>query len=584
VACDGTAEPPLDAAFTDAGERGASDAIPWDSDGRWPDLGWDGATDAIPAVDAALDGGVADSGASDTGSPGDTGYADADPPDDGLWRSTLYPEEWTPSHSLGSRFLHDFSYAGYKNSEVAPTTTSTIRLDVTTFGADPTGAADSTSAVQDAIDAAPEGSVVYFPTGEYRFDGRLNVRTSSVVLAGDGSTASRLYFTQHQNMAYGSHITVSGQVSHDLELTLAADAESRATTVFVEDASQLAIGDDIAIGWVITSEFIRVHGMTGTWQAFNDDWQAFFRRQVIAVDTSTTPHAVHIDVPLRYPAWTRDQASIRREHGYLTDCGVEGLGLANAVGWSDAWAQNQIHALELRGVADCWVRDVASFASPGAPSRGRGAGTHLQSGGIVVRGSKRVTVADSSMEKPENRGGGGNGYLFEVRTSSEILFRDCVAKAGRHNFIQNWGFGATGIVWLRVHSEGGVAALSEAIPFGQVGYSEFHHSLATANLIDSSQMDDGWSAVNRGSYSSGAGHSATENVLWNTVGAGTIRSFQFRHGYVVGTAPTITVRTNPVLGEGDGANPDDWHEGIGEAATLEPQSLFEDQLRRRLGR
>ena len=64
----------------------------------------------------------------------------------------------------------------------------------------------------------------------------------------------------------------------------------------------------------------------------------------------------------------------------------------------------------------------------------------------------------------ENIGGGGNGYLFEVRQSMRILFRDCVAKKGRHNFIQNWGFGTTGCVWLQVESEDGVSGLDETFP------------------------------------------------------------------------------------------------------------------------
>ena len=40
------------------------------------------------------------------------------------WRSALYPEGWTPetTDSQG-RFLHDFSYAGYRLGEVEPPST-----------------------------------------------------------------------------------------------------------------------------------------------------------------------------------------------------------------------------------------------------------------------------------------------------------------------------------------------------------------------------------------------------------------------------------------------------------------------------
>lgn len=142
--------------------------------------------------------------------------------------------------------------------------------------------------------------------------------------------------------------------------------------------------------------------------------------------------------------------------------------------------------------------------------------------------SKRVSVVERTLSDTQNIGSGGNGYLFEVRQNNKMLFRDCVAKNSRHNFIQNWGFGTTGCVWLRVESEGGTSGLSETFPTGLTGYSEFHYSLAIANLIDSSVFHDGFSIVNRGPYSTGAGHTGTENVFWNTGGTGTLRSQQFK--------------------------------------------------------
>jgi hypothetical protein len=240
--------------------------------------------------------------------------------------------------------------------------------------------------------------------------------------------------------------------------------------------------------------------------------------------------------------------------------------------------------LELDGVADCWITDVASFVSPAAPASGDGVNTHVQSGGLLVQRSKRVTVANTALERSQNRGSGGNGYLFEVRQSSEVLFADCVGRDGRHNFIQNWGFGATGIVWLRVTSSGGRAYPSQGFPLASVGLSELHHSLATANLVDSSRFDDGWGMVNRGSESTGAGHTGTENVVWNARGRGDIRSLQFGWGYVIGADPRLDVITTIGPGAGAGTEPEDWVEGDGAAETLVPQSLYEDQLARRLGR
>ena len=191
------------------------------------------------------------------------------------------------------------------------------------------------------------------------------------------------------------------------------------------------------------------------------------------------------------------------------------------------------------------------------------------------------------MEKSQNRGGGGCGYLFEVRVSNEILFVDCTARAGRHNFIQNWGFGVTGCVWLRCFSEDGFAVSLQGLPFiGQTGFSEFHHSLATGNLIDSSTFHDGFKAVNRQDWSTGAGHTATQNIFWNNSGNGKIHSRQWDWGCIIGTSGNLDAVTS--LGglfntEAEGTEPEDFTEGLGQGETLYPSSLFEEQLLLRLG-
>ncbi|APR87263.1 hypothetical protein A7982_12612 [Minicystis rosea] len=502
------------------------------------------------------------------------------------WRSALYPEDWSPSSTdAAGNFLHDFSYAGYHNGESPPgAPASAAILDVVaSFGADPTGATDATKAVQQALDAASAqgGAVVLFPAGLYRIDGTLLVQASKIVLRGAGAEASRLHFTKSQGMSDAAHLRFAGDGTTDLEILLSQNGAPRATFVEVEDPGALAPGDDILIGWNISPEFIEEHGMTGTWQAFNGTWQPFFRRTVVAIDKGVSPPRVVIDVPIRYPAKLRDKASIRRQKGLLRECGVESLGIANAVSWDDAWSVTRSHVIEFYAVADGWIRDVASFPSPSAPTSGKGAGAHLQTGGLLINESKRVTVSGVSLGLAENRGDGGNGYLFEVQRSNEILFRDSVGDGGRHNFIQNWGFGTTGCVWSRIQSRNGLSMVTKDDTVSPTGLSEFHHSLATANLIEASTFDDGFSIVNRQDESTGAGHTGTQNVLWNLSGKGMVRSLQFQTGYLIGTQGLYPVTESP-LPMGQGTAPVDWIEGLERGSDLQPPSLYDDQLARRL--
>lgn len=501
-------------------------------------------------------------------------------------RSSLYPKDWTPGfRDSQGRFLHDVSYSGYKNGEVAiPDQPQGLTYDVVAqFGADPTGGMDATSAIQAALNAAGSagGGVVFLPKGLYRCDGLLDVSKPGVVIRGAGPSVSQLYFTRAQGMSDLAHLTLHGAIAAEKPLPLTAEGENQGRVVQVADASSLAAGDDVSVGWAITDEFVAEHGMTGTWTVFRNQWKPFFRRRVVAVDRTQSPHRVTLDVPLRYPAKLRDGAAVRRETGYLKDCGVEHLGIANAVAWGDAWKSQRAHAIALNAVKDCWLRDVQSFAppTPGA------AAFHLQNGGIVIKDSKRVTVADLRLESAQNRGDGGCGYLYEVSTSSEVLIRDSIGRNGRHNFIQNWDFGTTGLVFLRCHSEGSAIVFSETLPVTYPAASEYHHSLTMACLVDSPNILDTWAAQNRGLESSGAGHTATQDIFWNVRGSatGTVRSFQYGWGYVIGTRSVI-VDTDPFGAGAVGTQPQDFVELEDQAEKLDPPSLYEDQLRRRLGR
>lgn len=500
------------------------------------------------------------------------------------WRSALYPADWTPAfRDAQGRGLPDFSYAGYHNGEAPlPSAIPGPVFDaVKQFHADATGASDSTAAIQAAIDAAAKakGGTVLLPAGLYRCDGLLQVTQSGVVIRGAGPMQTKLEFTRAKDLSDTTNLNFRGAVKEGKDLPLARDGEKGSFDVFLADSGALAPGDDVAVGWTITDAFVADHGMTGVWKSFNGKWRPFFRRTVRAIDRRASPARVTLDVPLRYPARTRDGASVRVETGYLKEVGVEGIAVTNAVAPDGAWASVRAHVIGFDGVKDAWMRDVKSFASPLPEAQG----AHLQNCGVIVAASKRVTIADSTLAKAQNRGPSGCGYLFEITRSSEILIRDCDGVEGRHNFIQNWDFGTSGCVFLRVRSRGGVSLISKAVPLGMPGLCEYHHSLAMANLVDGATLDDGWYAGNRGAESSGAGWSATDDAFWNCRGRGMLASWQYGVGFVIGTQG-LNVMTGMSGPYAAGSEPEDFTEGIGAGAGLEPASLYEDQLARRMGK
>ena len=103
--------------------------------------------------------------------------------------------------------------------------------------------------------------------------------------------------------------------------------------------------------------------------------------------------------------------------------------------------------------------------------------------------------------------------------------------------------------------------------------------------------------------SSGAGFTATQTVFWNTRVVAThpstrraaegfaagfaVETSQFGWGYAIGTsgpgsAVVTRVLTNSYWATLDTGAPADFTEGVGMGATLFPQSLYEEQRRRRL--
>jgi hypothetical protein len=521
----------------------------------------------------------------------DTGTEPTDTGDSPLpegWRSALFPDDWEPGWvvDVGDggpvAQLQDFSYAGYRAGE-APLP-SLEELDtsemesIVDHGADPTGLTDSTASIQLAIDtvAAAGGGVVFVPAGDYRIDGLIEVRQSGTVLLGESTESARLSFTRSAGMTDVNHLQFRGDRLAGGSMMLSEDIGIGDTVLPVESVGDLTAGDSIGVGMVITPEWVTDHQMDGYWGFSLDARRTIFQRTVVAVNAEGDRPTVEIDVPIRYAMLTRDSADVRRESGLITECGIARLSLSSAVDWDSAWSNDRSHVLGFDNAQDCWVSDLASWEGLVGDDA-----HHLQSGGILIDDSRRITVTSTTMEHAQNRGGGGNGYLFEIMQSNEVLIHDSVGRAGRHNFIQNWDFGSTGNVFLETLSELGESWTDSTGWFAPTGLSEYHHALAMANLVDSSTAHDGWAAKNRMTWSSGAGHTSTECVFWNLQGDGDLVSLQYGRGYVIGTQD-LSLRTDVIdFYDSAGTAPEDWVEGVNEGDTLWPPSLYREQLHRR---
>ncbi|WP_448659118.1 hypothetical protein ACPVPU_01330 [Sphingomonas sp. CJ99] len=537
-------------------------------------------------------------------------------------RSALYPETWLPISEGGTkdasgRFLQDFSYAGYANGDkTIPTGFGNNRTynAVTQYGADNTynaatnpNSADASNAIQTAINAicTAGGGTVFLPAGTYRIrpqgtnPAALSLNCNNLILRGavdaQGMPATFL-FNDLANMRGRRVIFVgtvddrfvwyNSQVSTPTPVTQPVTDPTRIITV--GDTSAFQVGAPIVIRTSTTEAFKAFHGMTagingctanGCWWDGSGQGQLYYR----TVQAILSGNRIRLDAPIRY-FLNPDPTTGNNPRAYRTTPATYNVGIENISigmrenpnpGLSDstigtpgtaAYETSGAQAIRFAGAKDSWVRNVHSFR-PAVNTQN----FHLSSIGIALSASTRgISVLNSSMSFPQNRLGGGNGYLMVVAGQDHLL-RDCRTEGGRHNF-QITDMSASGNVIL-----GGMTINSEST-------NDFHVALSHANLVDGVvTIGNFWQTIGRGATSNGAGITGTQNVFWNLVkndsASGVfIQSEQFGWGYIIGTRGNTAAVD--IAGPSVSA-PNDWVEAPNNGANLSPVSLYLDQKARR---
>lgn len=518
------------------------------------------------------------------------------------WRSSLYPENWTPGFSdADGRFLHDFSYAGYRSglSEIPNYIAPVIDVTQPPYKADNTGQNDAAEAIQQALDAAGRngGGVVFLPAGEYKISvpsGKsfaLAVRFSRVVLRGEGASKTFLkcVSTNLRNKIVllvapegGSWNKPSGGA---VAVPLTRDVSLPTQILAVKDAAAFKPGDKVCITCDVTTDFAAEHGCVNQWKGIRGP--AFYR-EVTAVDAVNS--TISIDAPTRYYLKMRDMARVYKIDSRLTETGLENFSIGNLqnteAGWNDndfgvagtgAYQVHNSEMIEFRNVENCWAKSLATY-KPAENSLN----VHVLSNCLTLNNCRFVTVENCNFQKSQYKGEGGNGYMYCLE-SNDCLLKNCYAENGRHNYD------------FKMMESNGNVILNCKSKDPRLG-SDFHMQLSMANLIDGFVSDGDYIDASFRPFGSPEKmhmHSTTQSVIWNTVSLKSyptknvlVNSLQYGMGYVIGTSGVVTkVQTTPVDGHTKDFDyntaPEDFVEGVGKGATLSPKSLYLDQLQKR---
>ncbi len=529
------------------------------------------------------------------------------------WESTLFGASWSPTPALSfetDKLIQDFSYAGYRRGEVPlPSNPPGATYNVVTgYGADATGTADSTVAIQAAINAAAGagGGIVYLPAGTYRVSPQgaattaLSITAANIVLRGAGTNQTFILNTS-TSMRSKTIISVSGPSAaswttvQNPSTTITANLMGPTRLIPVTSTTGFSVGEYIIVRADPTDAWATEHKETD-WVGQAPNYGRFlYYRQIKAIDTVN--NTIEIDIPTRYYLKTRDSARVYRKTTLISEVGVENISLGNeqhsGTGWAEedystpangSYDTHDSFAIRFTRVRDGWIRNVNTFQPAGNTTT-----THLLSNGILLSESSRITMMNNYFQRPQFGGGGGNGYMYRLQNASDCLLDKCTAEFSRHGFVFSHMASSGNVIYRCLDKTSGKQTGSTGNENTSGKGSDHHMHFSHSNLIDTTTADNSYfEARYRPFGTAPVLHNLTSahGVYWNTEGKASsltyvVHSQQSRYGYVIGTRGGVTtVKTDGT--STTKTDPVDHVEGVGLGSTLSPFSLYQEQRRRRL--
>lgn len=464
--------------------------------------------------------------------------------------------------------LPDFSYAGYKYSEVPVPVVNYKVFDVTKFGAVPDDENSDKEAIQKTIDAASknEEGVVFFPAGKYMINTKnddgsiLHINSSNIVLRGEKGTT--LFFDKDLPPADPKKmwtcpyaIKVSSLEKDEYLTTITGDTQRETFTITVADASKIRKGDWIIIQVRNNNKDLIKYDLeplqpAPEWKSIlNDGVQVNERHQVAKVKGNT----ITLASPIHYDIDKKDGWEVFR-FAHLNHVGFENIN------FEGNWTKEFVHhrsaqddgGWSILTVADCvdsWVKDC-SFKNVNNP--------------LSFDASASCTALNILVE-----GKIGHASVHAAGGSTGILIANVNDTAGMHHAVGVAGGSTTGTVIWR-------SAYPSHTSF------ESHASQPRCTLFD--RVEGGFFAGRGGGARFNLPNHGRYLVLWNykeTDEAEKEFKFVATETWWWKIVPPIIVGFH---GSGTTFKMDEVQivESLGEP--VKPESLFEAQLSLRLGK
>ncbi|MGC3871649.1 cellulose binding domain-containing protein [Halomonas sp. GXIMD04776] len=271
---------------------------------------------------------------------------------------------------------------------------------------------------------APENASIHLAAGEYHFDDAIRITRSDVSLTGAGSDKTHVTFSKqalatnpaHGIIAEGTQASAAGHLrssvdEHDKVLTLTSD-------------HGLGVGDTIRLWQDNTSDYLDAIGDTH-WRNMEAPLRTSMA-QVVSVkgDSVTLDRGVHFDFAA---GDTRVERLEALENVTLGGFSVN-YTLDNIYGTPDSGNFSNVipeldsyHAVEFNGTVDGRLYDIQVVNGP--------------STAFELALSLDLEAHDLIAQGAFNKGGGGNGYAYELRESFDGTFTDLSDSGMRHSLV-----------------------------------------------------------------------------------------------------------------------------------------------------
>lgn len=483
------------------------------------------------------------------------------------------------SDAAGNK-IADFSWAGYRCGGVSLPTVPVLKTLSPVSG-------DNTASIQAALDElaarTPDANgfrgALLLSAGAYVITGTLYVRESGIVLrgAGEGSDpASNTILVGRGDTPHQRTIVVAGGGSQTkwrdkvsgTQKDIVSDTLFVGDRIFeVADASQFAAGDNVIIYHPCTDAWlssIKYGETSDTIQWGVDEQPIVYNRTITAINGTR----ITIDAPIMNTLMRSLSQSYIYKYaraGIKTNIGIENLRIdIEATGSTTDTNGDENHAwnaIELTQIEDSWVRHCTML--------------HFGHSGIQTATATRITIDSCSALDPVSIITGERRYNFNVYTASQlILFRNCAARYGRHDYVSNGTSWTSGCVFLD--------CISEFTYASSEGHRRWSQGLLYDNIVFKNPKTTGYvfGLYCRGNMGTAHGWASAHSVAWNcNAGSSSIiiQKPPTAQNYAIGCTGNVTGATPPapfLRSEG-------YVEGVNTLG-LEPRSLYLAQLQDRL--